>query len=198
MKRTALTLAPLLALAATVATAESQRYIDDEIAVTVRAGPSNNADYLGVVRSGDEVTLIESMGPESFARIRTASGTEGWVTARFLTETPAAATRLAAVESALEASEAEAKALQATLTDVSDELAALKPAAELAEDNAALRARIAELERDNAEVVQRYSEQKSRRKNMLTAAGLIGAGVLGGLVLPWLGRSTRRRRYSDF
>ena len=164
MKRTALTLAPLLALAATVATAESQRYIDDEIAVTVRAGPSNNADYLGVVRSGDEVTLIESMGPESFARIRTASGTEGWVTARFLTETPAA----------------------------------LKPAAELAEDNAALRARIAELERDNAEVVQRYSEQKSRRKNMLTAAGLIGAGVLGGLVLPWLGRSTRRRRYSDF
>mgnify|MGYP000566031803 FL=1 len=77
MKRTALTLAPLLALAATVATAESQRYIDDEIAVTVRAGPSNNADYLGVVRSGDEVTLIESMGPESFARIRTASGTEG-------------------------------------------------------------------------------------------------------------------------
>jgi SH3 domain protein len=198
MKRTALTLAPLLALAATVATAESQRYIDDEIAVTVRAGPSNNADYLGVVRSGDEVTLIESMGPESFARIRTASGTEGWVTARFLTETPAAATRLAAVESALEASEAEAKTLQATLTDVSDELAALKPAAELAEDNAALRARIAELERDNAEVVQRYSEQKSRRKNMLTAAGLIGAGVLGGLVLPWLGRSTRRRRYSDF
>ena len=79
-----------------------------------------------------------------------------------------------------------------------DELAALKPAAELAEDNAALRARIAELERDNAEVVQRYSEQKSRRKNMLSAAGLIGAGVLGGLVLPWLGRSTRRRRYSDF
>jgi len=198
MKRTALTLAPLLALAATVATAESQRYIDVEIAVTVRAGPSNNADYLGVVRSGDEVTLIESMGPESFARIRTASGTEGWVTARFLTETPAAATRLAAVESALEASEAEAKTLQATLTDVSDELAALKPAVELAEDNAALRARIAELERDNAEVVQRYSEQKSRRKNMLTAAGLIGAGVLGGLVLPWLGRSTRRRRYSDF
>ena len=102
------------------------------------------------------------------------------------------------MESALEASEAEAKTLQATLTDVSDELAALKPAAELAEDNAALRARIAELERDNAEVVQRYSEQKSRRKNMLTAAGLIGAGVLGGLVLPWLGRSTRRRRYSDF
>lgn len=198
MKRTFLTLAPLLALLALPAAAESTRYIDDEIAVTVRDGPSNSAGYLGVVRSGDEVVLLESMGPESFARIRTRNGTEGWITARFLSETPAAATRLAAAESARQAAEAQVATLQAALDDVSGELEALKPAAELATENERLRQRITQLEQDNAEVVQRFSEQKSRRKNMLTAAGLIGAGVLGGLLLPWLGRTTRRRRYSDF
>lgn len=192
------TLALALVLAAPLHAAEKQQFIDDEISVTVRDAPSNNGGYLGVVKSGDEVTLLESLGPESFARIRTASGTEGWVTARFLTDTPAAADRLVKAQADLVAAQARVEELQSALAQVSGELDRLQPAVELSQDNDQLRGRIAALEQETEAVVQQYNAQKARRKTLLTGAALVGAGVLGGLLLPWLGRNSRRRRYGDF
>lgn len=178
--------------------AEKLQYIDDEISVTLRDGPRNDAAYLGVVRSGDQVTLIESLGPESFAKVRTANGTEGWVTARFLTDEPAAKDQLDRLRQDLKTAQNRIASLEGSLTDAEAGLEKARPALELAQENDRLRNEIAELQRASEEVKAQYNEQKARRKTMLTSAGLIGAGILGGLILPWLGRTGRRRRYSDF
>ncbi len=190
----------LLALLAmpTLAAAEKLQYIDDEISVTVRDAPRNDATYLGVVKSGDRVTLIESLGPQSFAKIRTENGTEGWVTARFLTDEPAAKDALSSVRRELSQAQSRIRSLETDLKTAQSELQKARPALELATENDRLRAQITELQRGAEEVRQRYNEQKARRRTMLTGAGLVGAGILGGLILPWLGRHSRRRRRGDF
>ncbi|MDD3761905.1 MAG: TIGR04211 family SH3 domain-containing protein [Nevskiales bacterium] len=190
----------LLALLAmpTLAAAEKLQYIDDEISVTVRDAPRNDATYLGVVKSGDRVTLIESLGPQSFAKIRTENGTEGWVTARFLTDEPAAKDALISVRRELSQAQSRIRSLETDLKTAQSELQKAGPALELATENDRLRAQITELQRGAEEVRQRYNEQKARRRTMLTGAGLVGAGILGGLILPWLGRHSRRRRWGDF
>jgi SH3 domain protein len=178
--------------------AEKTQYIDDEISVTVRDAPRNDAGYLGVVRSGDRVTVLESLGPESFARVRTDSGTEGWITARFLSDDPAAKDQLGSTQQALNTAEGRIKELEQALSQAQGSLDKARPALELAQDNDRLKGEIAELQRASEEVKARYNEQKARRKTMLTSAGLVGVGVLCGLILPWLGRTGRRRRYGDF
>jgi SH3 domain protein len=83
-------------LAAPVAMAQTggrQQYISDEITVSIREQPRNDATVTGALKSGARVTLLESLGEESFARIRTADGREGWITARFLTSQPVARER---------------------------------------------------------------------------------------------------------
>ncbi|TJY58214.1 TIGR04211 family SH3 domain-containing protein [Sinimarinibacterium sp. CAU 1509] len=185
-------------LAPAVHAAEKTQYIDDEISVTVRDAPRNDGGYLGVIKSGDRVTVLESLGPESFARVRTASGTEGWITARFLSDEPAAKDQLDSTKQALNTAEARIKELEQALGQAQGSLDKARPALELAQDNDRLKGEIAELQRASEEVKARFNEQKARRKTMLTSAGLIGAGVLGGLILPWLGRTGRRRRYSEF
>jgi len=130
--------------------------------------------------------------------VRTANGTEGWITARFLSDEPAAKDQLDSTKQALKTAEGRIKELEEALGEARNRLDKARPALELAQDNDRLKGEITELQRASQEVEARFNEQKARRKTMLTSAGLIGAGVLGGLILPWLGRTGRRRRYSDF
>lgn len=178
--------------------AEKQQYIDDEISVSVRAEPRNDAEFLGLVKSGDRVTVLESLGPQSFARIRTAEGREGWITARFLTDEPAAGVALDGVRRELAQAQARIRTLESDLQKAQGELEKARPALELAGDNDRLRAQIDDLQRGAAEVERRFNEQKAWRRMMLTGGALVGAGVIVGLLLPWLGRTSRRRRWGDF
>lgn len=181
-----------------VAAQERQQYISDEITLAMRDAPRNDATYLGNVKSGDRVTVIESLGQQSFAKVRTSDGREGWITARYLTNEPAARTALNGVRSELNEARARIRDLEGQLGKAQSSLDEARPALELAGDNDRLRAQIDSLQRGVQEAEQRFNEQKARRRTMLTGAALVGAGVLFGLILPLMLRSSRRRRWGDF
>jgi SH3 domain protein len=173
-----------------------QQYISDEISVTIRQKPSNEAESLGVVKSGTRVTVLENLGADSFARIRTAEGRDGWITARFLSDQPAAKEQLVALRQQLDQAHAQSQALQHDLDTAQQQLAKAKPALEMAGENEKLRAAIAQREQQVSAMEQEFDAEKARRQTLLVGALLVGGGMLVGLLLPWMGG--RKKRYSDF
>ena len=202
MTRTLLALG-LLALAPS-ATAQdggssgaTQRYVSDEITLSVRERPSNEAGTIGTVKSGAQVTVLENLGNESFARIRTSDGVTGWVTARYLSTEPAARTQLDRNNASLREAQARIKTLEDQLAQTRQQLEAAKPALELASENERLRGSMAETQRNVAELQQSYAAENARRKTLITGGGLVVLGLVAGLLLPLFG-GRKKRGYSDF
>lgn len=177
---------------------DKQQYIDDEITVTIRDAPRNDATYLGTIKSGDRVTVLESLGDASFARVKTSTGKEGWITARYLTDRPAAREALNGVQRDLKTAQTRVAELEGELSAVQGNLAQARPALEMAQENDQLRAQITALEQQAQEAERRYDVQKTSRRTMVTGGSLVGAGIFLGLVLPWLGGMRKRRRWGDF
>lgn len=175
-----------------------QQYIDDEITVTIRDAARNDATYLGTLKSGDRVTVLESLGDASFAKIRTSTGKEGWITARYLTDRPAAREALNGVQDDLKTAQARIAELEGSLSTSQDKLSQARPALELAQENDRLREQIRTLETAAQDAELRYNAQKASRRTMVTGGSLVGAGILLGLLLPWIGSSRKRRRWGDF
>ncbi len=172
------------------------KYISDEISISIREAPRNDAGLIGIIKSGARVSLLETLGPESFAKIRTEDGRVGWMTARFLTDEPAAITRLAEVRRELSTAEKKISNLESELTSARAQLDKVRPAFELSQENDRLKAEASAQDRAMSELQLRYDAARQQRKTLLTGAGLIGGGVLVGLLLPSL-LSGRRRRYSE-
>ena len=189
-----------LALAMPVAQADSGKtqYITDDVSVTLRETPSNDGNLLGVLRSGQKVTLIESLGEQSFARVRTSDGREGWMTARYLSNTPAAKDRLQQLQSDLDTARNEIKSLQDELKSAQARLDKARPAFELSQENDRLKSELSANQAAADAARQQFDHERARRTTLLTGAGLLTGGVVLGLVLPSLMQSRRRRRYGDF
>ncbi|MFA5938469.1 MAG: TIGR04211 family SH3 domain-containing protein [Sinimarinibacterium sp.] len=197
--------------------AQKQQYINDQITVSLRDGPRNDATFLGLLKSGDAVTVLENLGEQSFAKVRTADGREGWVTARFLSDTPAAASLLDDVRRDLAAAQSRIGSLEQALEDARAEptrttaqTQTLQPPqpppqpppqsdAELTRQNGLLRAQIAELKSRIQSAQPQSGEQEIWRGMMLTGGALLAAGVVLGLLLQWIvGAGRKRRHWSDF
>ncbi len=190
-------LAPALHMSPAMAQSTGrQQYISDEISVTIRQKPSNDAESLGVVKSGARVTVLESLGGDSFAHIRTADGRDGWITARFLSEQPAAKEQLTQLRQQLEQAHTQIQALQHDLDSAQQQLAKAKPALEMAGENDKLRATIAQREQQVGALEQQFDAERARRETIVTGGALVAGGIFIGLVLPWLGG--RKKRRSDF
>lgn len=172
-------------------------YISDDIPVTLREQPRNDATVVTQLKSGVRVTLLQSLGRESFARIRTADGREGWMTARYLSTQPSARDRYQQTQQELAAAQDRIATLERELNGAQQQLARARPAFEAARENERLRTAVAELERSSVAQRARYDAEKARRRSLLSGGALVLIGALLGLVLPWLGRG-RKRRYSDF
>ena len=197
MNRVPLLLA--LSLVAPLAHAEgAPQYITDDVSVTLREAPRNDAGSIGVLHSGDKVTVLETLGEQSFARVRTSGGSEGWMTARYLSAQPAAKDRLSQMKADLDEARRQVKSLQDELKSAKAQLDSVRPAFELSQENTRLKSELAAREQAMAAAAQHFDGERARRATLITGAGLLSGGVIVGLLLPWLLQNRRRRRYGDF
>lgn len=219
--RSRLLLAFLL-LAATTAEAQT-RYVTDQLEVTLRSGTSTQHSIVRMLRSGTPVDVLESDAGSGYTRIRLRDGTEGWVLSRYLMDEPAARDRLAAAEARAQEMESRVQALTAQVNALSGEREALSSeregldvelaetrdelervrqlsasALELDQTNRDLRVRLANAERAADELRQELTTARDsgRRDWFLAGAGVLGAGLILGLVLPRL-RMRRRSRWGE-
>lgn len=174
-----------------------KQYIGDRITLAVRREASSSAEYLGTVASGDQVVVLRSLGQESFAQVRTASGVVGWIPARYLSDEPAAADALALARRERDEAKARIDALEQALQTARADLAKAGPALALASENEALKQRVAEREQELQRALARYDSESSRRHTMFTGGALLLAGMFASLLFQWIGRRGKRRRYGD-
>jgi SH3 domain protein len=175
---------------------EMRRWITDEINVAVRTAPRGDAEIMSLVGSGTVVELLESLGEQSFARVRLADGREGWLPTRYLVMQPAARDQLGELQRDLQAARQRAQTLEQERDQLRARLDEVAPALALAEENEGLRAALAQSDQERQRMLARYGEGRTQRRNLLTGAGILLGGMALGLLLPWL-RARRRRRWGE-
>ena len=206
----------LLILAVQPTMAESTHWVRDVLYVTLREGPGGQHPVISTLQSGDGLVILEE--DDNYARVRTEGGREGWVQAQYLSEQRVAADRLAAAERTAQQArqqrneaQAERDALRSERDELStrvarletqrDELTAevetLRDTAsrpmELAEENETLREEHAAMEEEVDQLRREMQaiEGAERRDWFLIGAGVLLAGLILGLILPYL-RGGRR------
>lgn len=203
MKRLILIL--LLSLMAASASAQTTRYVTDELQVDLRAGPTNAYRILRMLDAGTPLTVLEQ-NEEGWSRVRTAQGVEGWLLTRYLQNTRSARERLAALSStherALQELEqakvslgAERERLKAAQQQVSEltsaneqmkrQLAEAARGVAMANENRELKKQVVDLQRD-IELLQNEAERlrdRSQRDWFVAGALVIAGGFMAGIVV---------------
>lgn len=172
-------------------------YVDGQRTLALRTEPSSQSDLVAFVETGQEMTLLESMGENSWARVQLPDGREGWLANRFLTQDIPPEEELRDTQRALAAERERAEALQAQVMSLRERLEAAAPALELADQNATLKARLAEREAELDRNLQAFNAEVAEQRTLITGAVLAGGGVVFGLLLPLLLRGRKRGGYGD-
>ncbi len=152
---------------ATIASAET-RYISGEVKVNVRKGQGTDFGIDAILTTDDKVTVLRDYSKSGYTKVRTEGGTTGYVLTRFLTQTPPAAERLAALEARLSELQAENTALNTSLQESQGTIqAASSQQTELEQENEKLRKRLAWIEENSANVVKIGDENQAMRERLL-------------------------------
>jgi len=215
-----LALSLLIALPALAA--EETAWVSDRLELPMRAGKGTQYRILRMLKSG---TRLEVLGREDgWAHVRTPSGVEGWVLARYLMKQPAARERLARAEKRLaelqmsesermkrfrevseakEALEKQVSALEAENARLKKELADIKRTASstlaIANENRELKKHLKQLEREQQALAQENEalQDRSNRDWFMIGAGVLIVGIILGLILPRL-RVRKRSSWDTF
>ncbi len=208
-------IALLLAGAAPAAMTET-RYVSDELVITFRSQPSNRAEILRNLTTGTPVEIIEEPANGEWVLVSLRDGRKGWVRAQYLMREPVARDRLAAANRDVErltqtnadlreqleaasagrsSAEQENSTLNASVSQLQQELGEIKRVSASALETADENARLKELNaRLRAELDEMVAERDQLSDNAQQRWLLIGGGlVLAGLVLGVLLKARPRR-----
>ena len=202
-----------LMMFSTAATAAT-RYVSDELSINMRRGPGTGYRISELLNAGERLnTLSEANG---WTQVRTSDGTTGYVLTRFLSEQPAARTRIASMQEQTEQFKTENEELKQQLEEVrsgSQELTETKSA--LQSENEDLKQRLQQLRETSADAVRISNENEkfreellsmrsdnerlrhenaalqSRRDGMKIGALIMIGGIIVGLVLPLFRRKRK-------
>jgi hypothetical protein len=167
-----------IALAAGPAPAAPEpAWVGGEIKLNYRAGPTATSVPLGIVETGQRVTVLERK--DGWARVEVAGGAAGWLAESYLDDAPPPTQRLVDLETQVASAHEELVAARSELERL---------AARSSELDAAGAQREAEL-RGLAEENQ-VLRAGERWPYMLMGAAILGAGMLVGALIG--GRSSRR------
>jgi len=199
-------------------------WISDQFEVMLRTGPNTNNAIARMLPSGTPLEIIEQDDETGYTRVRTASGTEGWVLSRYLMAEASAREQLERRTSQLANANVEGSSLSSQLDDVKgeresansrvatlerekqqleQELAKIKRTAAgaltIESQNKALRDELATTEIEVASLEQQNRELtgQTTRYWFLTGALVLTIGIGLGLWVPRI-RLQRRSRYDRF
>lgn len=107
--------------------AADSRYVIDELTITVRSGRSNSHQIVKLLHSGEKIDVLSELeeNGKQYAFIQ-AGNITGWVLSQYLTKTPIARDRIAAVEANAEKIKLKNKVLQEQLAKLKTENKSLK------------------------------------------------------------------------
>lgn len=209
-------LALICALLAAAPAAAQTRYVTDQLEITLRAGAGTDYRILAMLPSGEPLQVLERAG--DWTRVRAGEAGQGWVLSRYLADTPPARAELARLrgelERAVERAETTAGELAAARTQLAEQdqtlteqqarqaqmeqrLAQASEGLAMADANATLTAQVT-AQQEQIEALQHEREARQAREArqwFLIGAGVLGAGILLGLVLP---RLRWRRKRDDW
>ncbi len=174
-----------LALACGMASAASaqQVWVKGEVRLNLRSGPSNANRILGLIKTGDALTILGRSPDEKWTHVRTRDGKEGWIPAGFLEVEPPPSVRLAQLEE-------ETAKLQAQLERVTGEASELRESnTTLASDDEAQREELERLTRENFEL-----RAGARWPEWITGALILSTGMVLGAILSRISGRGRRQR----
>ena len=211
-----------LALTATSVSAQTTRYVSDQLDVGVRSGTGPDSRWVSSVSAGDRVAVLEES--DGHSRIRLPSGNEAWILTRYLQDEPHARERLAEVEAELaeirsgaddqegriaelldtrRELESEREELQTQIAEMESELEELRDVAarpqEIRRENQRLESELVEA-RDSADDYRRQVEvmkADSQRRWFMTGAAVTVGSVLLGIILTRLPARRRRSEWLD-
>jgi SH3 domain protein len=147
---------PLTVLAETL-------YIDDQLTVPLRRGPSNAHKIIHAgLPSGTALEIVAKDDGSGFTQVRTSNGTEGWVPTQYLTSEPAARDRVVQLNKRIETLTAELATLrQGVKAEQSARNSAEGASSDLGKQVKQLQTELAEIKRVSANSVAMYEENKS-------------------------------------
>lgn len=119
-------LVTVFALGSTAASGETL-YVSDVLIVNLRAEPSNSAETLRLLRTGQEVELLERTG--RFLKVRTSEGEVGWVQEQYLTPETPKATVIQDLRTQVSRLRARVQEAEGTASELTGELEALQNSA---------------------------------------------------------------------
>lgn len=200
------------------------RYVIDELIITVRSGRTNQHNIIKLLHSGAKVEVLEEVDDNDrlYARIR-AGDIEGWVHSQYLSAEPIARDRIEAMRNKLQASKDEVSnlkqqlavlrqkysetrkqrdALDGSAESLDKELQQLKRVAakpvEIAELNKQLRTELSALKKEYAVIEQDHTriKQSNERDWFIAGAGVVILSIVFGILLTRI-RIRRRKNWRD-
>lgn len=190
----------LLAASAGALAQEQVRYVTDELAIALRAGPGGEGPTRGMLTSGARVVLLESRSDSGYARVRTGDGREAWIQEKYLVAEPIARARVERAEQALAAAQAELAKLKDDHARLLEDFARISggepvAAREVVAESDSLRQQLKDREEQIAALRARTAADGGRQRSLLIGGALVVVGGLLALLLRWLWPS--KRRYGD-
>lgn len=177
---------------------DAQRWVSDQLPTYVRSGPTDGYRIVGTLESGEPVTLLGQQN--DYSRVRSQNGDVVWLPSRYLQDAPSARSRLPELQARVDE-------LTAKLDGINQEWEQRVADMKVTLDERGQR--IEMLEARNQELSSAYSEaQKTVRglearldtqkqdllmRYFMYGAGVAGAGLLVGLIVPHLPRRRKRR-----
>lgn len=180
-------------LASWTASAEETRYIADDLTTYTFAGPGSQYRISGSVTSGDQVTVVEENPGAKYALIRYNNGKQHWIPLDKLAKEPSIRTQV--------------PPLKQQVKDLTDELAGIndswnKKTTDMQTKLVENETTIANLKRENTQLTNELTAAKKKIDDLglqmddkqraiiqqwfIYGGGVAGAGLLFGLIVPYL------------
>lgn len=183
-----LVISALLVLTAGQALAE-KGHISDEVSLFMHGGPGKQYRITGRTNSGDAVDILERDKGSKYVKVRTFTGREGWVPAKYVQTGQGIKERLPAMEEQLQASRNKLDEQRVEYDNLNSRYATLT------EEKQDVLSQVDKLNDDIRRLqLELDTRDESNLLRWFTHGGLVAlGGVILGLILPAFGRRKKRR-----